>query len=267
MSVSFKELYDVYLKATYPMEIGNRKFVPGEPIAHLDRIQVSGLQEVSEYITAHGGYEDATRIIWDTTKEIRVNFQQGVFSTTDLALAANANLVEYAPKSTIWVTVTEEHESDDSGEFVLNHRLCNNLFVYKKITGEKVNYTVTEETDEDEKVYTVVTVNDIYTDFIVNYQYDDMEGCQMLQIGNKLTGQFLQLEGKTRVKDDTNGIVTTGLLVIPKFRLMSGLSIVLGAQAAPISARFTGVGLPVGTRGNTRVCEFYFLNTDVDSDM
>ena len=89
----------------------------------------------------------------------------------------------------------------------------------------------------------------------------------MLQIGNKLTGQFLQLEGKTRVKDDTNGIVTTGLLVIPKFRLMSGLSIVLGAQAAPISARFTGVGLPVGTRGNTRVCEFYFLNTDVDSDM
>ena len=145
--------------------------------------------------------------------------------------------------------------------------MCNNLFVYKKSTGEKVNYTVTEETDADQKVWTVVTVTDIYTDFRVNYQYDDMEGCQMLQIGNKLTKEFLQLEGKTRVKDDTNGIVTTGLLVIPKFRLMSGLSIVLGAQAAPISARFTGVGLPVGTRGNTRVCEFYFLNTDVDSDM
>jgi hypothetical protein len=38
MNVSFKELYDVYLKATYPMEIGNRKFEVGEPIAHLDRI-------------------------------------------------------------------------------------------------------------------------------------------------------------------------------------------------------------------------------------
>ena len=267
MSVSFKELYDVYLKATYPMEIGNRSFVPGEPVALLDKIQTSGLQEVSQYITAHGGYEDATRVIWDTTKEMRISFQQGVFSAEDLALAANANLVEYAQQSPIWVTVTEDHESDENGQFVLNHKLCNNLFVYNKTTGEKVNYTVTEETDSDGKVWTVVTVENIYTDFRVNYQYDDLEGCKMLQIGNRLTNTFLQLEGKTRVKDDTNGIVTTGLIVIPKFKLMSGLSIVLGAQATPISARFTGVGLPVGTRGNTRVCEFYFLNTDVDSDM
>lgn len=266
MNVSFKELYDVYLKATYPMEIGNRKFETGEPIAHLDRIQTSGLQEVSTYVTAHGGFEDATRVIWNTTKEIQISFQQGVFSVEDFALATNANLVEYAPQSTIWVTTTEDHESDENGQFILNHRLCNNLFVYKKNSGEKVNYTVTELT-EDETVYTLVTVEDIYTDYRVNYQYDDMEGCQMLQIGNQLTNAFLQLEGKTRVKDDTNGIVTTGLLVIPKFKLMSGLSIVLGAQATPVSARFSGIGLPVGTRGNTRVCEFYFLNTNVDSDM
>ena len=75
MSVSFKELYDVYLKATYPMEIGKRKFEVGEPVAHLDRIQTSGLQEVNEYVTAHGGFADATRIIWNTTKELRINFR------------------------------------------------------------------------------------------------------------------------------------------------------------------------------------------------
>lgn len=267
MSVSFKELYDVYLKATYPMEIGKRKFEVGEPVAHLDRIQTSGLQEVNEYVTAHGGFADATRIIWNTTKELRINFQQGVFSPKDFALATNANLVEYAASSPIWVTATEDHESDENGQFMLNHHLCTNLFVYKQSTGEKVSYTVTDVTDSDNVVHTQVTVTDIYTDFRVNYQYDDLEGCQMLQFGNNLTNTFLQLEGKTRVKDDTNGIVTTGLLVIPKLKLMSGLSIVLGAQATPISAKFTGVGLPVGTRGNTRVCEFYFLNNDIDSDM
>lgn len=267
MSVSFKELYDVYLKATYPMEIGKRKFEVGEPVVHLDRVQTSGFQEVSDYVTAHGGFADATRIIWTNTRELRVNFQQGVFSPKDLALAINANLVDYVSGSAIWVTTTEDHESDENGQFELNHHLCQNLFVYKQSTGEKVSYTVTDVEDLDNVHRSVVTVQDIYTDYRVNYQYDDLEGCQMLQIGNKLLNGFLQFEGKTRVKDDTNGIVTTGLLVIPKFKLMSGLSIVLGAQATPISAKFTGVGLPVGVKGNTRVCEFYFLNTDVDSDM
>ncbi len=258
MSVSFKELYDVYLKATYPIEIGNRKFEVGEPIIHLDRIQISGFDEVRQYVTAHGGFNDLTRITWDTTKDFRISFQQGVFSPQDFALAINSNMVEYAEQSPIWVTTTEYCESDENGIIELKHTPCGNLFVYKLPENEKVQFT--QNGNE-------LTVEDIYTDFKICYQYDDLAGCQMLQIGTRLTNSYLQLEGRTRVKDDTNGIVTSGLLVIPKFKLMSGLSIMLGAQATPISAKFSGVGLPVGTRGNTRVCEFYFLNTDIDSDM
>ena len=51
---------------------------------------------------------------------------------------------------------------------------------------------------------------------------------------------FLELEGKTRVKDDTSGLITTGIIKIPKLKLMSGLSIRLGAQANPV----VGKGLP-----------------------
>ncbi len=75
MSISFKELYDVYLKATYPMEIGKRSYVPGEPLFHLDRIQIANFDEVRQFVRAHGGFEDQARIIWDTTKELRVSFQ------------------------------------------------------------------------------------------------------------------------------------------------------------------------------------------------
>ena len=34
----FKELYDLRIKATYNMKIGNREFVKGETITRLDKI-------------------------------------------------------------------------------------------------------------------------------------------------------------------------------------------------------------------------------------
>ena len=45
-----KELYDVTLKATYPIELGKRKIEPGEVILAFDNIQVGGLQELKERI-------------------------------------------------------------------------------------------------------------------------------------------------------------------------------------------------------------------------
>ncbi|MBQ5473783.1 MAG: hypothetical protein IIT65_03600 [Lachnospiraceae bacterium] len=78
---------------------------------------------------------------------------------------------------------------------------------------------------------------------------------------------YLELEGKTRVKDDTSGLITTGIIKIPKLKLMSGLSMKLGAQAGPVVGTFEGVGVPVESRHNSYVMEFDFLNNDIDSDM
>jgi hypothetical protein len=36
--LNFKELYSVSLKATYPIEVGNRLIEPGEVIAFFDKI-------------------------------------------------------------------------------------------------------------------------------------------------------------------------------------------------------------------------------------
>ena len=47
---------------------------------------------------------------------------------------------------------------------------------------------------------------------------------------------------------------------------MSDLSIRLGAQANPVVGNFKAIGVPVGSRGNSYVSEFYFLSNDIDSD-
>lgn len=48
---------------------------------------------------------------------------------------------------------------------------------------------------------------------------------------------------------------------------MSDLSIRLGTQASPITANFNAVGVPVGSRGDSYVSEFYLLGDDIDSDL
>ena len=53
--MGMKELYDVVLKATYPIEIGKRKIEPGEIIAKFDNIMLSNFKEIQQSISANGG--------------------------------------------------------------------------------------------------------------------------------------------------------------------------------------------------------------------
>jgi len=98
----------------------------------------------------------------------------------------------------------------------------------------------------------------------MNYRFSYTNGGSVAEIGKAALNGFLELEAKTRVKDDTSGAITTGIIKIPKLKLMSGLSMHLGSSASPVVGNFSGIGLPVGSRGNSYVMEFYFLNNDID---
>jgi hypothetical protein len=79
---SFKELYEVALKATYPIEVGDKSFEEGETIAIFDEILLANFSEIKQTFTAKGGYDDRSLIFWDNSKEIRITLTQGVFSKT-----------------------------------------------------------------------------------------------------------------------------------------------------------------------------------------
>ena len=55
---SFKELYDVALTAPTPITLGQKTFVPGEPIVYFDKITLAALNEVKSVKSATGGYEN-----------------------------------------------------------------------------------------------------------------------------------------------------------------------------------------------------------------
>ena len=82
-----------------------------------------------------------------------------------------------------------------------------------------------------------------------------------------LTSGFLSLEARTKIQEDETGIIRSGILKVPKLKLVSDLTITLGKSSSPTVATFKAVGHPSGVRGRERVMELVFLEEDIDSDI
>ena len=257
--LGFKELYEVSLKSTSNIEVNGVQIEPGETIASFDRIQIANFQEIKNIASANGGWDNRAHIYWETTKEIKINFTQGVFSKTQLALMSNCQLVENEGEQIIPINVRQEYESDDRGRIVIGRTLREPIFVYDKNTGKKITgWTATTDS---------ILLNEAYKSVVVDYWYDYDNGCVTMTIGRPLTRGYLSLTGKMKVKDGVTGKVTTGIITIPKLRLMSDLSMRVGSDAIPQVGRLDAVAVPEGVRGQQKVMELTFLNDDIDADM
>ena len=255
---SFKVLENVHLKATYDIEANGVRFKAGESIAVFDKIQLSNFNEIKEYVAARGGFDNRGQVFWETTRAIQFTFTQGVFSKTQFGLLNNAKVLAIDEGDPLLITYDDEIESDEIGILRPTKTPVDQIFVYDKESGERLDV-------EPSGIH--FKIDEPYKDVIMRYRYNYEDGASVAKIGQQFLQGFLELEGRTRIKDDTSGLITTGIIKIPKLKLMSGLSMKLGAQASPVVGNFRADGVPVDSRRNSYVMELYFLDRDIDSDM
>lgn len=255
---SLKELYDFSLKTTYNMKIGNYEFAPGETIAFFDKIQIANFKEIDSSIAARGGFENRARVIWQRTDGVQINFTQGIFNELQFSILTNARLLQREENKGISVPKRVILESSDDGKIKLEYvPNTDTLFIYKGF--QKIeNFTLENNT---------INGLDPFTEYIIDYWYNYLGSGENVLIGRRLINGFLYATGKTKVKDDVTGLVRTGILKIPRFKLMSDLSMSLGKQANPVVGELEGMAMPFGNRGSARCMEFITLADDIDSDM
>lgn len=253
-----KELYDIKIKATYPIEFNGRKILEGETIAFFDSIQIANFSEIVSTTKATGGFDNRSLIYWENVKEVNFNFAQGIFSKEQFALMANANLLQNEDKK-ITISKRENLESDENGIITLSYIPINNIFIYNKETTQKLDFVIVDQNK--------LKINLPYTDVIIDYEFEYNNNSNTMQIGKILTSGYVSLEGKTRVKDDVTGHTHTGIIKIPKLKLLSNISITLGRNAQPLVSMLKAVGVPIGDRSNKKIMEIIFLDDDIDSDI
>lgn len=259
-NIGFKELYDVTLKTTFPFTARGRNFELGETVAVFDRIRIANFEEKRSLFTANGGYDNRAHVWWEETKEVKVNLTQGVFSRSQFCVMANGKMIDSSgDENPITISRREIVETDEAAQATLSKEPNGSIFIYNQSTGERItNFSIAGRE---------LTLERPYQMLIVDYTYDYEDHYTSVTIGQELTRGYLSLEGKMRVKDDETGRVTTGVLKIPKLKLLSGLSMRMGQDAVPVLGRLDAVAVPVGERGKKKVMELYFLDEHIDSDI
>jgi hypothetical protein len=257
-----KELYDVSLKCTFPMEINGKQYATNESIIKFDRIQLAPLAESKTRVYASGGYGNAQLINWEKTNEVSFVISEGVISKIGLAILSNSQLAEKKVGEIIQVPFTEQLETDDLGKAELKYAPCQDgtFFIYDADNGARIEYYHLENN-------ILELENSPYKNIYVDYTFPYEEKAEVLTVGKRLVDGYLKLDGKLRLKDDFDGHVKTGIIEIPRVKLMSDLSMRLGSEASPYVYRFQVVGLPVGDRGNQYVCKIIMLDNEIDSDL
>lgn len=256
---TFREIDNITLRATYPFQIGNRQIEKNEPIAFFDHLEIFGLQENSEFVSADGGFGNRSWVFWNTVKEINLQFSKGTMTNEQLALLKNSRLIQSSELDRIEISTTEHLESSAEGIITLSKDFADLLFVYDFNTGEKLQYEILSARS--------IKINDAFKEVSVYYNYNYNNGYNAFLFDQRLFNGYIYLEGQTKVKDDVSGVIKTGIIRIPKIKITSTLSLMLGRNGNPYVLDFQGRAIPVGPRGQSHVIEFLVLNDDINSDI
>ena len=256
-SFGMKELYDVHLKTTSNLEVGDRTFLTGETVLHFDTLQLVLINEQKTSIAAKGGFGNSVLVNWENTNGVIFSCENGIASKTTMAILSNSKLTDGA---TVNVNYSETIESTILGVITLKYTpIASNFFIYDEdMVPVTSGYVLTG------KVITGLTQ---YKDYTIRYLFTYTGDASVLNIGQRLLNGYLKLTAKMRLKDDTTGLINTGILEIPTVRLMSNLSIRLGENIVPAVSIFRLQGDPVGERNSRYVCQFIYLNSDIDADI
>lgn len=256
---SFRELYDVSIKTTCEKKVGDTVLAAGETVAFFDSVQIGNFQELKQLYTASGGFQNRSHIFWESAEGVQISFIKGVFSRSQFAFLNNLKMLN-EDENGLSLAQRETIESDVNGNITLKYPPIANLYVYTS-AGIKASPVLVSGTT---KTYAVGAP---YEEYTADYTWEYTNGQSTMTVGQPLLNGFLTLEARTRVKGDETGTVKTGIIKIPKLKLVSALSISLGDKASPAVGNFQGIACPIGERGATKVAELGFLNDDIDSDI
>ena len=289
-----KELYDVNLRLTRPLEIGTKKYNINETILSFKTAEIAQIQEKKKNIQARGGFHNSPLIDWEIDQEMDFAISHGVLSPTSWAILSNSKIKEPPVKS---VGITEEVLTIEDEKYcyvqLKFHPNCCDIklgaqpnpfnepipmgrrpeFLLKPLppSQEKWIYCYDLETGKRIEEFQLygdrVFFQHPYRKVMVDYTFTYEDKMKVIEVGNRLLNGFLRLDGKMSVKDEKSGEVTTAILELPKIKLSSSLSMRLGKnyEVSTVSD-FYFRGYPTDGRDKSLIAKVTFLDKELTGD-
>ena len=270
--LGIKDLETVCLKTREQVAFGNRVLDAGEPVLYFDNVQIALLSEQVIPTMARGGWGNEPLVIWEDRKETMFSFTNGTLNTISFNLLLNANMLQANETEPLFM-VEKDLETDEQGRVVLKYEPDMNSRFFAYIYGldhmqEKIDIKpeiiVNKDSFGNKQVIADFGKEYAYKTILCDYYFNYNKDVILYSMARERFTNLYSLEATFLMKDENEGLLHTGLLRMPKVRVVSNINLRMGERADPSVSTFNIIAIPE-SKGNREsvVCEVLYLDEDI----
>lgn len=262
--MGIKDLEHVVLKARDHITLGDRSYVPGEPILYFENIQIALLSENTRMVAAQGGYLNQPRVIWEDRDNTTFQFSNGTLNQLSLNMLLEANMLH---EMEVFVPHHDAYESDEEGKIWLPYEINKTRKrFYSLFERDNLQNKIKPISEEIIDGQTLVTFDPIYENktIVADYYFIPKKGAITYTMDRERKPNLYTLEATFYLKDENEGLLHTGILEMPKVYIMSNINLRMGERADPTVGTFRIVAMPDNLDNHeATVCRITYLDEDI----
>ena len=182
-----REFYDVIFTADYDIKMGDKTIPAGDILMAFPEVPKVQLQEIRSKIDAEGGQGNRSRVSWDETRGMLINFSQGVISKQQIAFLANSK-PQAAEEA--FVPELEALYSDDFGTVTLKYTPVQSVIVYSE--------------DNEKEIFVAEnrTIEGLEPNTYYNFHYErKVVEANAIKVGNRWIKGYLHKIGRASCRE------------------------------------------------------------------
>lgn len=262
--MGIKDLEHVVLKAREHITLGDRSYVPGEPILYFENIQIALLSENTRMVAAQGGYLNQPRVIWEDRDNTTFQFSNGTLNQLSLNMLLEANMLH---EMEVFVPHHDVYELDEEGKIWLPYEINKTRKrFYSLFERDNLQNKIKPISEEIIDGQTLVTFDPIYENktIVADYYFIPKKGAITYTMDRERKPNLYTLEATFYLKDENEGLLHTGILEMPKVYIMSNINLRMGERADPTVGTFRIVAMPDNLDNHeATVCRITYLDEDI----
>ena len=262
--MGIKDLEHVVLKARDHITLGDRSYVPGEPILYFENIQIALLSENTRMVAAQGGYLNQPRVIWEDRDNTTFQFSNGTLNQLSLNMLLEANMLH---EMEVFVPHHDVYELDEEGKIWLPYEINKTRKrFYSLFERDNLQNKIKPISEEIIDGQTLVTFDPIYENktIVTDYYFIPKKGAITYTMDRERKPNLYTLEATFYLKDENEGLLHTGILEMPKVYIMSNINLRMGERADPTVGTFRIVAMPDNLDNHeATVCRITYLDEDI----